>query len=147
VSGTTKFTGRASYSGSNNRIKIKTLGFTNQFNSNNTSEYRPNASLITTTITEPFFNVTRSVDVQPPSSNLNFGNIELGKDSTRSITITNTGDVPVNLSDYKIIPDNAETFDDEFRIITRPANVSVNGSVNVNIRFSPRSQGAKNATL
>jgi hypothetical protein len=57
--------------------------------------------------------------MQPPSS-LHLGNIELGKDSIGIIRIANTGDVTVNFSEYKMIPGNAITTEEEFRIVSAP---------------------------
>jgi subtilisin family serine protease/photosystem II stability/assembly factor-like uncharacterized protein len=147
VSGVKKIFGNSSLvNGNNNRIKIKTIGYSNQYNSISSGEVRAYESMVTTTITEPFFDVVRSVSIQPPSLVM-FGTRELGNDTTRIITITNTGDVAVNLSDYKVISDNSETTEDEFRILNKPSNIAVGDNVEVRIRFSPKTQGAKEATI
>ncbi len=148
MSGVKKIVARNSLVGANNnnRITIKTIGYSTQFNSTSASEILPYCAVTTTTITEPFFDVNRSITLQPPSI-VSFGTKNLGKDTTRTVTITNTGNAVVNLSDYKIIPNNDNTSENEFVIMSRPSTVPKDGSSDVRIRFTPKTAGEKDARL
>jgi len=138
--------GRTTQVGGNNRIRIRNYGYSSQYNSQSTADFRHAGTLITTTITEPFFDVVRSISMQPPSM-LGFGTIDLGKDSTRRILMTNTGDAVLNFSDYVIIPDNDETSAEDFRIVRRPALIGVGKQDSIVITFTPKTKGSKVAIL
>ncbi|MDR0927509.1 MAG: S8 family serine peptidase [Ignavibacteria bacterium] len=132
--------------GNNNSIRIKSIGYSNQYNSSNIVDYRPYGSIITTVINEPFFDITRSVSLQPPSM-LNFGSIELGKDSIREIEMTNTGESSLNFSEYTIIPDNDSTTTEDFKILSYASTIKIGATGKIQVRFQPKSKGNKVATL
>jgi hypothetical protein len=84
--------------------------------------------------------------MQPPSK-LGFGSLDLGQDSVRIVTITNTGAATLNFSDYNIIPSNTETAAEDFRIVSKPSVIAVGKTGEIKISFNPKSIGNKAATF
>lgn len=88
----------------------------------------------------PFFSYSPSA--------LNFNNVAVGASSAwQNVTVTNTGGPTLNLSatDIDIIGTDATQF--SFDPVNLPASLAANGTVQIPVRFSPGSLGAKTATL
>ena len=91
------------------------------------------------------FNVQQSVsgpDIAAASS-LDFGSVNVGKSTTKSISISNRGTSTLRVSRVTVSGTNASMF----RSLSNSFNVSRSGSYNLRVRFTPKSSGSKTATL
>ncbi len=75
------------------------------------------------------------------SNNTSFGNVEFGQAEPADYTISNTGNVTLNISSITI---NGSS---DFTIIESPSTVAAGASENLRILFTPSSIGTKNATV
>ncbi|MBL0174487.1 MAG: choice-of-anchor D domain-containing protein [Ignavibacteria bacterium] len=88
--------------------------------------------------------LSQAPEIQLSSSSLDFGAVAVSSSSTRSVTINNTGNAQLTLSSQAVGGTDAAQF-----VVTRLAAspIAAAGSDYVEIRFTPSSAGAKNATL
>ncbi len=84
----------------------------------------PVASLSTTTITFP----SQPVNVAS---------------SPMTVTVTNTGTSPLNITSFSLIGANAG----DFSVLTAPTSLAANASLNVSVVFTPSATGTRAATL
>lgn len=102
-------------------------------NSNDPSRARVDVALTGT-------GLAPALDVAPQS--LNFGNVATGESLSLKLTLRNTGNAPLNISS---ITSNDPQF--TISLFTTTFTLPANGSVNVSVRFTPASAGAKAGTL
>ena len=87
---------------------------------------------------------------QPPAqgdltaqSDADFGNVDVGNSSTETVTYTNDGDAPVNVTDFSFSGDDPDAFSTDNDGFTLDAGESTD----VDVTFSPSSAGDKSATI
>lgn len=82
---------------------------------------------------------TLTPDIRVSSDNINFGDVEVGKNSDKLLTIFNDGKGVLNI--------NSITSDDPQFTVLGYSNVNPNSSIVVTIRFTPNSIGNKASVL
>ncbi|MFN8512851.1 MAG: choice-of-anchor D domain-containing protein [Chloroflexia bacterium] len=103
------------------------------------------------THTVPLFGngITAGLSIAP--SSLNFGNVQVGTVSAaQTITVTNTGSGPVNITNWGLIginPGQFEVVDNTCMSGGNPATLPPGGSCTFAVRFIPTATGAKSAQL
>ncbi|HEY7160484.1 MAG TPA: choice-of-anchor D domain-containing protein, partial [Acidobacteriota bacterium] len=86
--------------------------------------------------------IDATVNVKAKPGSLDFGNVEVNKDATKSFTIENDGSSTVSISK---INSNNNAFD-----VTSPSfpkNINPGGGLSVNVSFNPNKEGNFNGTL
>ena len=77
------------------------------------------------------------------TNTLAFGNQSLGVSSTSSITLTNTGPVPLNIQNIWLTGANAA----DFHIGTCPATIAAGANCSLTVRFAPQALNTRTATV
>ncbi len=93
-----------------------------------------NASSIRSTVVVSGNGVSPKFSVNPNS--LNFGNVVLGSDSTKSVTVTNTGT-------SALIINNMTSSNGQFTVDPTPITILPGAAYNIDITFAPLSDGLK----
>ncbi len=127
-------------------VKVKSVGLSTQNNSNSISNYMYGYTIATTSLHLPIFDITRSITTSPLGS-LNYGMLDLGEDSIRTITITNTGTAQIEVKDFSIIPDNDETTDLDFTVMNTASYIAPGKNITIRVKFEPKTAGNKEAIL
>ena len=74
------------------------------------------------------------------ATSLAFGSVTVGGTKTKTLTISNSGDASLTITDIGVTGT-------QFSVGTYPGTIAAGGSANVDVTFSPTSTGAKSATL
>ena len=79
------------------------------------------------------------------SNKIDFGSVELNKDSISALKISNIGAGDLIISSYAITCSSLSDFTLSSKIV--PDTIGPNNSININIKFAPQTSGNKNAFL
>ncbi len=80
------------------------------------------------------------------SSNLvDFGSVDINRDSISTLKITNAGTGSLIISNYSVIGPNSSDFTISYNAV--PDTIPPENSININIKFAPKTSGNKNAML
>jgi len=82
----------------------------------------------------------------PSQQSLTFFSIPVGSDSTRDVTITNTGNGELCIDSISISGVNQTEFSEQ-NSCQPPSQIAVNGSCTITVTFAPQSSGSKSAVL
>lgn len=96
----------------------------------------PQTVTLTGTIVVPVFTLT-------PGS-LSFGNVARGSNSSKSVTVSNTGAAPLTINRINL---NGAAPNQFSQTNNCGASLAVGASCTINVTFAPNSRGAKSATL
>ncbi len=77
-------------------------------------------------------------------SSLNFGTIKVGKSSTQSMTLSNTGTTALAIGTISITGSNPQDF---VKTTTCPSSLAANASCTVSVTFTPGKKGSRSAFL
>ncbi len=91
--------------------------------------------------TAPALSVSTNGTTVANGATLSFGTIQVGKDTTRTLAIRNTGNAPLAIS-------NAQVQGQQFTLgTTLPANIAPDSTVNIPVKYTPNSAGTHSGSL
>ena len=83
------------------------------------------------------------IDVQPTA--LDFGEVQVGESKTMRVTVSNLGDLPLEITAISILGKNPDEFSYTTDCLSGPVNPG--SSCLIDVTFSPSSEGSKSANL
>lgn len=129
----------------NRSITLKTYGLNTDFNTNERENIFYNYVLATSTLAIPF--AAKNITATLTPADIDYGLVDLGKDSLSKLVITNTGTSNLVVSDVKIIPQNSNTQKNDFIIKSFTKKLSPANQGTIEIVFAPKSDGKKEAKV
>ncbi|OQW91637.1 MAG: hypothetical protein BWK78_04045, partial [Thiotrichaceae bacterium IS1] len=103
----------------------------------------PDTANLTVTVTGNGIALLPNIVVTPTT--FNFGNVNVGANSTKAITISNTGNANLSLGTMSWTSANGEFTLDTGNVC--PSTLAPNGTCSFSIRFQPTTAGAKSGSL
>ncbi|MFZ4426528.1 MAG: ELWxxDGT repeat protein [Saprospiraceae bacterium] len=92
------------------------------------------------TVAAPAIGVSANGATVANGTALSFGTVQVGKDTTRTISIRNTGNAALAIS-------NVQTTGAQFAVGMVPASIAPDSSVNVTVKYTPSGAGAHTGSL